>query len=91
MNLKIKLNHGTRFLAHGTQSDVLQIILQGLKDGSIKLPNKLENDKPSFVCFRLDESDLKQLSKISDKYRLSMAEILRESLKQLNLIAPTEK
>ena len=87
MNLKIKLNHGDIFIGHGKNKEILHKVLEGLRSGAINVPT-LVSHKPQFVCFRLNESEFNELYEISDKNKYTMAELLREGLRQLNLIVP---
>lgn len=91
MNLKVKLNQGDKFIGHGKNKEILHKVLEGLKNGTIKVPKLIVNDKPQYVCFRLNESEFDELYEISEKNKLTMAELLRESLRQISLIVPITK
>lgn len=91
MNLKVKLNKGDEFIGHGKNKEILSKVIEGLKNGTIKVPIAVDNYKPQYVCFRLNESELDELYDISVKTKLTLAELLRGSLEQLNLITHTKK
>lgn len=90
MNLKVRLDYGEEFKSKGNQAVVFRKIVDGINSGKIKLPVMVDSVKTQIVCFQLKLEDLEELREISDKHKLSMAEVLREGMKQLKLITRTK-
>lgn len=86
LNLKVQLKRNQIYTG-STRAKVLiaRDIISLYKSQQIT-PTQEITDDPSFLCFALNESDIKELTEISDKHKISMAELLRQGLVHLKLI-----
>lgn len=71
---------------YGKVKENIGIVVHGLLKGTIKVQKQTDNEHETLTC-RLDDKTLYKLTKIAQKNKISLQELLREGLLQLNLIS----